>query len=508
MNRPEIIVGLTGALGVDLEAVQDSCAAILKTIGYNVVSVRLSHLLKEYPEPGLFPKPDDELPEDERLNSYMNAGNEFCKSLNRSDAMALLAILKIRDERSKYDKDSSAKSPLYNHAFILRSLKRPEEVELLRKVYGSSFFLLSAYAPKSHRQSYLAKRFAHSKFQQRPDGMESKALELLERDEEESDNKFGQQVRETFWRADGYVDASEKTTLDTSIRRMIELFFGHPFHTPTKDEFMMFLAQAAAYRSASLGRQVGAVIATSDGSVLATGTNEVPKAGGGQYWSDDEMDARDHIEGFDSSDTMRKELLGDILLRLQKDGRFVSEKQGNVNSLIEELLYGDTPILKRAEFNALTEFQRPVHAEMSAITDAARRGVPVAGATLYSTTFPCHGCARHIIAAGLLRIVYIEPYAKSLARVLHSDSITIDDDCDNASKVRFVPFAGLAPRRYLDCFEMTKDSRKDKRGKALKWNPETAIPRIKGWGHTLSIYNEDEALIEYNAQLREPNAGA
>ena len=87
----------------------------------------------------------------------------------------------------------------------------------------------------------------------------------------------------------------------------------------------MASSQAASYRSASLGRQVGAVIATKDGSVLSTGTNEVPKVGGGQYWSDDEIDARDHIDGYDSSDTMRKELIGDILHRLQKDGWFVED---------------------------------------------------------------------------------------------------------------------------------------------------------------------------------------
>ncbi len=34
----------------------------------------------------------------------------------------------------------------------------------------------------------------------------------------------------------------------------------------------------------------------------------------------------------------------------------------------------------------LIEFQRPVHAEMSAITDAARRGIAVDGATLFTTT--------------------------------------------------------------------------------------------------------------------------
>lgn len=57
-----------------------------------------------------------------------------------------------------------------------------------------------------------------------------------------------------------------------------------------------------------------------------------------------------------------------------------------------------------------------MHAEMFAITDAARRGLSVRDATLYCTTFPCHMCARHIIASGIRKVVYIEPYPKSMAK--------------------------------------------------------------------------------------------
>ena len=82
--------------------------------------------------------------------------------------------------------------------------------------------------------------------------------------------------------------------------------------------------------------------------------------------------------------------------------------------------------MKTARVWRLTEFGRPVHAEMSAITDAARRGVTVASATLYTTTYPCHGCARHILSAGIARVVYVEPYAKSLTHNLHEDALERD----------------------------------------------------------------------------------
>ncbi len=315
-------------------------------------------------------------------------------------------------------------------------------------------------------------------------------MSLLERDEAEEDDNFGQQVRKTFWRGDAFVDTSDAPFLEQSLRRVTQLWFGHPFHTPTRDEYAMFCARAAALRSASLGRQVGAVITTSEGSIVSTGTNEVPKSGGGQYWSGDSPDSRDHVEGSDSSDTMRRELLTDLLQRISKVGLLSENLTRPTREVVDNLLYGDSPVLENAEFNSLTEFQRPVHAEMSALVDAARRGVPVDKTTLYTTTFPCHGCARHIIAAGVRRVVYIEPYAKSLARVLHSDSISVDESNPGTEKVLFEPFVGLAPTRYMEFFSMTK--RKDNRGKVIAWKPLEAAPRLTGWENRLSIFNEQK----------------
>lgn len=43
------------------------------------------------------------------------------------------------------------------------------------------------------------------------------------------------------------------------------------------------------------------------------------------------------------------------------------------------------------------------------------------GCEMFTTTFPCHICAKHIIAAGIKAVYYIEPYEKSLAIELHDD---------------------------------------------------------------------------------------
>ena len=54
--------------------------------------------------------------------------------------------------------------------------------------------------------------------------------------------------------------------------------------------------------------------------------------------------------------------------------------------------------------------RRTVHAEISAITFAARWGVSVAGGTLYTTYSPCYTCAKALINAGIAVVVYEIPY--------------------------------------------------------------------------------------------------
>jgi len=109
----------------------------------------------------------------------------------------------------------------------------------------------------------------------------------------------------------------------------------------------------------------------------------------------------------------------------------------------------------------ITEYGRAVHAEMDALLTCARSGVSPAGGILFTTTFPCHNCTRHIIAAGIQRVIYIEPYAKSRAEELHEDAMVVEekalDDDGNRfrRKVPFTPFVGVGPRRYLDLFSMT-----------------------------------------------------
>lgn len=54
--------------------------------------------------------------------------------------------------------------------------------------------------------------------------------------------------------------------------------------------------------------------------------------------------------------------------------------------------------------------QATVHAEQNAISDAARRGISLDGATIYITHFPCINCAKILAAAGIRKIKYHRNY--------------------------------------------------------------------------------------------------
>ncbi len=64
------------------------------------------------------------------------------------------------------------------------------------------------------------------------------------------------------------------------------------------------------------------------------------------------------------------------------------------------------------------ELCRGSHAEINAIVQAAATGTSTEGAEIYSTHEPCVLCTKALINAGIVRMVYAEPYEDALAREL------------------------------------------------------------------------------------------
>jgi deoxycytidylate deaminase len=245
----------------------------------------------------------------------------------------------------------------------------------------------------------------------------------------------------------------------------------------------MFMAFNSSVRSGDLSRQVGAVISNNN-QIIATGANDVPRSGGGQYWAEvnqdtgeviDHKNGKDYTREIDSNKQAQTEIVEEIAQRLLADGIVILDKEAELMK-----------ILKGSKISDLTEFGRVVHAEMDALLSCNRQGITTIGSTLYCTTFPCHNCAKHIIASGVKRVVYVEPYPKSRALEFHSESIQLRSEFNTSSDeftlVVFEPFIGIGPRRFLNLFSMNLGSgsklrRKNKDGSTLEWDKATASIR-------------------------------
>jgi len=126
---------------------------------------------------------------------------------------------------------------------------------------------------------------------------------------------------------------------------------------PTSEQVLMLVAQAMAFRSTCSRLNVGAVVAV-DGRILSTGYNGAPAG----------LPHCDH-----------------------KPTRILTELTA----------YPVEPDI------ACTT---AMHAEANAIAFAAKHGVSVKGATLFTTHSPCQTCAYLLINSGIGEVVYREQY--------------------------------------------------------------------------------------------------
>jgi deoxycytidylate deaminase len=452
----ELVIALVAAVGTDLSVVTSVLTERLKTFRYTATEIKISNQI--IAELCTIP----ESPHFERTSSLMSEGNDLRKKTSDFSVLAKLAAAKINEIRQE-GKPKGELPPMPRRAFIISSLKHPAEVAALRKIYANGFFLIGVHANKEMRYDYLHRNKNVPKEQ---------VAQLFERDQDEAE-KHGQHTRDTYHLSDFFVDfGDQRNKFEKDVWRILDLIFGKPFVTPTFDEFAMFMAFSASLRSADLSRQVGAVV-TKDHAIVSTGANDVPRFGGGLYWPNyhggseiqDIPNGRDYVRTGDTNVIEKNDIIDDILSKFPQDQRS-----------------GIRDILANSKLKNITEYGRVVHAEMEAILSCARGNIGTHGAHLYCTTFPCHNCAKHIVAAGITKVVYVEPYPKSKAADFHDDSITLIPS--EAGKVVFEPFVGVGPRSFFNLFSLNlgtgyEIARKTKDGKPVEWDEQHATLRMQ-----------------------------
>jgi len=136
---------------------------------------------------------------------------------------------------------------------------------------------------------------------------------------------------------------------------------------PSWDEYFMAIADHVADRATCVRRSVGAVL-VKDKRILATGYNGVPTG----------------------------------LAHCDEVG-CIREQRGIPSGTQHELCRG-------------------IHAEQNVVIQAARHGIAIDGATAYCTHQPCALCAKILINAGVVAIVYREPYPDPLSEAMLAEA--------------------------------------------------------------------------------------
>lgn len=415
---PELIIGLVSPVGMNTTDLGNLVQRSLSDCGYLAEVIKMSALL---------PVADDRPPgetDDQRIRRLMSAGNRFCKDNGDPAAIARLAVAAIMATRLTLLRDDGNTTPADEltagrprTAYIVQSLKRLEEVQLLRSIYGEQFILIGSQGSVAQRTDNLLKRNLSA-----PDepGKLANVNELFRIDADDPE-QFGQNVIDTYPQADFFIRNNDPAEVD----RAITLLFGKP-EQPTVGEYAMYIARASRARSLAASRKVGAAIVV-DGSVVSTGFNDVP-----------EGQTTDVHKGIDTSEQFKRDNLRDTLSRLKEAGMLADAVDAD-----EEGVTQAADALKKGVLMSVIEYQRAVHAEARAIDDATIRGISPTGGVLYVTTYPCHLCYKHALSVRLDRIEYIEPYPKSRAVEMF----------DKGAEDRLMPFAGVAPRRFMRIFD-------------------------------------------------------
>lgn len=104
-------------------------------------------------------------------------------------------------------------------------------------------------------------------------------------------------------------------------------------------------------------------------------------------------------------------ILGVILVR---DDRIIA---GGYNGSVS----GDAHCIDEGCYLVDGHCLRTIHAEMNAILQCAKFGIPTSGAEIYVTDFPCLQCTKSLLQAGIKKIHYLrnyhnDPYAVSLLK--------------------------------------------------------------------------------------------
>jgi deoxycytidylate deaminase len=340
-------------------------------------------------------------------------------------------------------------------SIIIDGIKNTEEVSYLR--FFPNFYLFSVHSDKEIRRARST-----------GDGKVIKTEEdfnrIDRRDEQESE-PYGQQVTECDHLSDiillnnepcyDYPEGKKRDLIGgiykTYVQRVFDLRVNKlsPDFRPSTDEMAMTSAYIQSKKSSCLKRKVGAVIVEERGIgkykmpfILSSGYNEVPagtetcmdKYGGKCY--------RDFAQEQQAQKILRCPKCGgkfEIEATCHRCNKSFTKYQKTCDICHNEISPTSTHKDCDAEIfkeylpgakespGKLLDICRALHAEEYALLNLVNNyRSSTENLVLYTTTQPCNLCANKIVASGIKKVVFAEPYfMESSASVLEKAGVTV-----------------------------------------------------------------------------------
>ena len=390
-RKDDILVGLTGSFG-------SGCTEVAKTLkdkfGFEIV--KLSSIIAEE---------NDVVKEEEKKlknrgvrayhrNVMQNAGNRLRRDNKDRGYLAKKALEKIGSGEA-----------LGQRKFVFDGIRNLGEIYEFRR-HSSKFVLIAVDCPKKERFKRLDAKSRNGNHGY--PGGESQFEEDNERDREDKDKEYGQQVQICVDNADIVIRNDEpkplaeiRDHLEKILERYMKLIEGIP-ERPSPEEHYMNMAYTAALYSSCMRRQVGAVV-VKENRAVAVSCNENPVNLG-------PCKIEFGKEGFDGcrKDQLRFKEMEECLKRWSIDK--CPQCKSKIPNPPESYCDCGYHIAKYLFPSKGTEHCTALHAEERALLHCFH---DLQGAELYTTTFPCMECAKKTIDRGIKIVYFVEPYPSS-----------------------------------------------------------------------------------------------
>ena len=145
----ELIIGLCGPIGSDINFVSDSLSKILEeNFNYECIEIKLSSIIRKHYEIPIKIK---------SFNTYkelIDNGNNLRKEYG-NDILSKIIVHEITKDRQSKSKNNQELVKKKRVCYIINSMKHISEYRLLKRVYQNIFYFIGVFSPLEVRKENL-----------------------------------------------------------------------------------------------------------------------------------------------------------------------------------------------------------------------------------------------------------------------------------------------------------------------------------------------------------------